>query len=63
MQECSIHLLKWMTKRVSENDIACHPSFNSFNPSTPTSDQHVTSTDSIHTLSNKQVMRILKLIK
>ena len=39
------------------------PASNSFNPSTPTSDQHVTSPDSIHTLSNKRVMRILKLIK
>ena len=39
------------------------PALNSFNPSTPTSDQHVTSPDNIHTLSNKQVMRILKLIK
>ena len=39
------------------------PASNSFNPSTPTSDQQVTSPDSIHTLSNKRVMRILKLIK
>ena len=32
-------------------------------PLTPRSDQHVTSPCNIHTLSSKQVMRILKLIE
>ena len=34
-----------------------------YNPLTPRSDQHVTSPWNIHTLSSKQVMRILKLTK
>ena len=34
----------------------------SFNPLTPRTDKHVTSPYTIHTLFNKQVMRILKLI-
>ena len=33
-----------------------------FNPVTPRSDLHATSPNNIHTLSNKQVMRLLKLI-
>ena len=33
------------------------------NPLTPRSDSHVTSPNNIHTLSSKQVMRILKLIR
>ena len=33
------------------------------NPLTPRSDQHATSLWDIRTLSNKQVMRILKLIR
>ena len=35
---------------------------NSNNPFTPISDKHVTSPYYIHTLSSKQLMRILKLI-
>ena len=34
-----------------------------FNPLTPKSDEYITSPDNIHSLSNKQVMRILKLFR
>ena len=33
------------------------------NPLTPRSDQHITSPYNIHTLSNKQVVRLFKLIR
>ena len=34
-----------------------------FNPLTPKIDQHVPSLQNIHTLSRKQVMRILKVVR
>ena len=39
-----------------------HPYIDSFNPSSPNSDQHLFSPNNIRTLSRDQVMRIIKMI-
>ena len=48
--------------KVTLNEMLIHP-YDFLNPFIPRSDQHVTFPYKIHTLSSKQVMRILKLIR